>query len=82
VAKWIEAACYFLSAPEGQKSPHREEFELTIDHLIGLMERAQSPDGYLGTYFTVVDRKGRLQNLREMHEMCEYDAFDLLDDMT
>ena len=70
VAKWIEAACYFLSSPEGQRSPHREEFKLAVDELIGMMAKAQSSDGYLGTYFTVVDRKGRLQNLRDMHEMC------------
>ncbi|KXT03233.1 hypothetical protein AC578_4808 [Pseudocercospora eumusae] len=69
VAKWIEAACYFLSTPEGQGSPHREEFKLAVDELIGMMAKAQTSDGYLGTYFTVVDRKGRLQNLRDMHEM-------------
>lgn len=72
IAKWIEAACYFLSSPEGRNSCHRQEFEGALDELIGMMGRAQSSDGYLGTYFTVVDRKGRLQNLRDMHEMCKF----------
>ncbi|SMY29319.1 unnamed protein product [Zymoseptoria tritici ST99CH_1A5] len=69
VAKWIEAACYFLSSTEGKESVHREEYESAIEELIGMMEKAQGSDGYLGTYFTVVDRKGRLQNLRDMHEL-------------
>ena len=34
-----------------------------------MMVKAQQPDGYLGTYFTMVDPKGKLQNLRDMHEM-------------
>lgn len=74
VAKWIEAACYFLSSTEGKESVHREEYESAIEELIGMMEKAQGSDGYLGTYFTVVDRKGRLQNLRDMHELCMFTA--------
>jgi DUF1680 family protein len=42
-----------------------------------MMERAQSPDGYLNTYFTVADPQGKLKNLRDMHEMCKFTS-DLL----
>jgi DUF1680 family protein len=40
-----------------------------------MIVRAQQPDGYIGTYFTVVDKPGRLKNLRDMHEMCECGFF-------
>ncbi|WVQ66279.1 uncharacterized protein L199_004458 [Kwoniella botswanensis] len=69
VGKWIEAACYFLGTPDGERSPHTPEFVSAIDELITMMGKAQRPDGYLGTYFTVVDKAGRLKNLRDMHEM-------------
>lgn len=36
-----------------------------------MIVKAQQPDGYIGTYFTVVDKTGRLKNLRDHHEMCE-----------
>jgi DUF1680 family protein len=67
----IEAACYFLSTPDGRQSPYATEFDKAIDELISMMAKAQQPDGYLGTYFTVVDKAGRLKNLRDMHELCK-----------
>jgi DUF1680 family protein len=36
------------------------------------MEAFQHADGYLNVYFTVVDPAGKFQNLRDMHEMCEF----------
>ncbi|ORY23683.1 hypothetical protein BCR39DRAFT_472930 [Naematelia encephala] len=69
VGKWIEAACYFLTAPDGHSSPLAAEFKSAIDELVDMIVKAQQPDGYVGTYFTVVDKKGRLMNLRDMHEM-------------
>ncbi|WWC95590.1 hypothetical protein V866_002455 [Kwoniella sp. B9012] len=69
VGKWIEATCYFLSTAEGSGLPHASEFVSAIDELIAMMAKAQQSDGYLGTYFTVVDKAGRLRNLRDMHEM-------------
>nr|XP_019046144.1 hypothetical protein I302_04884 [Kwoniella bestiolae CBS 10118]OCF25074.1 hypothetical protein I302_04884 [Kwoniella bestiolae CBS 10118] len=69
VGKWIEAACYFLSSTDGKRSPHAKEFISAIDELITMMTKAQQSDGYLGTYFTVVDKAGKLKNLRDMHEM-------------
>ncbi|KAK8845354.1 hypothetical protein IAR55_006067 [Kwoniella newhampshirensis] len=69
VGKWIEAACYFLNSPDGKQSSHASEFVSAIDELVNMIVKAQQPDGYLGTYFTVVDKAGRLKNLRDMHEM-------------
>jgi DUF1680 family protein len=66
----IEAASYFLSNPSSAHNPYAAEFEQAIDKLITEMEVFQEPDGYLNVYFTVVDKDGRFQNLRDMHEMC------------
>lgn len=51
---------------------HADEFRSSIQELVDMIERAQRPDGYLIIYFTVVDPAGRFQNLRDMHEMCEF----------
>ena len=67
----IEGTCYFLNSPDGAKSPHASELKSAMEHVVGLIEKAQQPDGYLNVYFTVVDPAGRFQNLRDLHEMCE-----------
>ncbi|HEX7713305.1 MAG TPA: beta-L-arabinofuranosidase domain-containing protein [Bacillota bacterium] len=63
VAKWIEAASYSLAthpdADLGRK----------IDTVIGWMEKAQQPDGYLNTYFTVAKPEGRWKDFRSAHEL-------------
>lgn len=62
-AKWIEAAAYSLADfPDG-------ELEATVDRLIDIIAKAQDPDGYLNTYFTVKDRDKRWTNLLEGHEL-------------
>jgi DUF1680 family protein len=70
----IEAACYFLSSPDGASCEFADEFNAAIDELVEMISKAQQPDGYLDIYFTVVDKKGRFQNLRDMHEMCKFHA--------
>ena len=48
VAKWMEAASYSLrSRPDG-------ELTQRLDEVIGLLAKAQQPDGYLNVYHTVV----------------------------
>jgi DUF1680 family protein len=49
---------------------HAEEFTRSIQELVDMIEKAQQPDGYLIIYFTVVDKEGRFQNTRDLHEMC------------
>lgn len=66
VAKWLEAAAYSLS-----KYPD-EEMERRCDEVIDLIGKAQYPDGYLDTYFTVKEPDKKWTNLHEAHELyCE-----------
>jgi len=37
--------------------------------VIDIIEKAQQPDGYLNTYFTVKEPEHRWQNLQECHEL-------------
>ncbi len=63
VAKWLEAAAYSLS-----KYPD-EEMEKRCDEVIDLIGKAQYPDGYLDTYFTVKEPDKKWTNLHEAHEL-------------
>jgi len=63
VAKWLEAASYSLML---KPDP---ELEKILDELVDLIGRAQQPDGYLNTYFTVAHPDKRWTNLRDMHEL-------------
>jgi DUF1680 family protein len=40
-----------------------------VDEVIGVLERAQQPDGYLNSYFQVVAPDKRWSNLRDWHEL-------------
>jgi hypothetical protein len=61
--KWMEAAAFSL---QGTPDP---ALESTIDELVELIEKAQLPDGYLDTWFTIKDKGGRWTNLLEAHEL-------------
>lgn len=63
VAKWIEATSYSLI------SHPNAELETIIDWLIDLMGKAQQPDGYLNTYYTVAKPEGRWQDFAWGHEL-------------
>ncbi|MFL5591669.1 MAG: glycoside hydrolase family 127 protein [Ktedonobacteraceae bacterium] len=63
VAKWIEAASYSLGTDPNA------ELEAKVDEVISLLVAAQQPDGYLNTYFTVVEPEKRWTNLRDWHEL-------------
>ncbi len=63
VAKWLEAASYSLAT-------HPDPvLETQVDEVINLIAGAQQPDGYLNTYFTVVEPEKRWTNLRDWHEL-------------
>ena len=63
IYKWIEAASYSLTThPDAQ-------LDLLIDGLIGLITKAQQPDGYLHIYYTVCEPGKRWTNLRDRHEL-------------
>ena len=63
VAKWLEAVAYSL-----ETHPDKT-LEATTDRVIDLLGRAQQPDGYLNTYFTLVEPENRWKNLTEGHEL-------------
>src|SRR6185295_9777693 len=61
IAKWIEASSYSLATHPDPK------LEQEIDQVIGLLQTAQQPDGYLNSYFTSVDPRARWTDLRDGH---------------
>ncbi len=62
-AKWLEAVAYSLMMRPDPK------LEQTADEVIALIGRAQCEDGYLNTYYTLVEPEGRWSNLTEGHEL-------------
>ena len=64
VAKWMEAVAYLLEQdPTGMR-----EHEALCEELIGCMERAQRPDGYLNSEHQQIDPHLIFQN-RDRHEL-------------
>lgn len=63
VAKWLEAVAYNL---ENHPDP---DLEKTADEVIDLLGRAQQPNGYLNTYFTIKAPNEKWTNLRDKHEL-------------
>lgn len=63
VYKWLEAVGFMLQAEPDM------ELEQVADDVIELLEKAQRPDGYLNTYFTLKEPDGRWTNLAECHEL-------------
>jgi uncharacterized protein len=62
-AKWLEAAAYSLALkPDAALSKQ-------VDEVVELIGRCQQPDGYLNTYFTIVEPEKRWANLLECHEL-------------
>lgn len=63
LAKWIEAAAYRLAThPDAA-------WEAELDRLIATLAKAQGADGYLNTYFQLVEPQNRWANLRDCHEL-------------
>lgn len=63
LAKWIEAASYRLAThPDAA-------LDAELDGLIATIAKAQRDDGYLNTYFQLVEPQNRWANLRDCHEL-------------
>lgn len=62
VTKWIEGAAYFLQESED------EALEAEIDGLIGRMERHQEENGYLNSYFSLLEPAAKFTR-RGDHEL-------------
>lgn len=69
--KWLEAAAYCIENGSGKR------FEPVTDELIDLIGRAQRPDGYLNTYYTIAHPDQRWTNLAKGHEL--YSAGHLIE---
>ncbi len=63
VGKWIEAASYSLV------SYPNPELEKNIDEVIETLAKAQQPDGYLNTYYTVAKPELRWKDFSFGHEL-------------
>lgn len=63
VAKWLEGVAYTLTI---RPDP---DLEKRADAVIEIIARAQQPDGYLNTYFTIKEPEHKYQNLLECHEL-------------
>jgi DUF1680 family protein len=63
LGKWLETVGFVLSK---KRNPQLEKI---ADDVIDLLGRAQQPDGYLNTYFTVKEPGARWTNLKEDHEL-------------
>lgn len=63
VYKWLEAVAFCIENGSGR------HFEPMADEVIRLIGKAQEPDGYLNTYFTLLCPEKRWTNLTEGHEL-------------
>lgn len=71
LGKWLEAVGYSLL-----KHPD-SELERQADEIIRRIQEGQLPDGYLNSYFTVIEPDQKWRNLRDWHEL--YDAGHLME---
>lgn len=62
-AKWLEAASYALAQDPDPT------LKSQVDELIGILSKAQWPDGYLNSYFTLKSPDLRWTDLYEAHEL-------------
>ncbi len=69
--KWLEAVAHSLAThPDAA-------LKATADELIAAIASAQHEDGYLNTYFPLLDPAGKWANLRDWHEL--YNAGHLIE---
>lgn len=63
LAKWLEAVAYSLSYEKN------DALEQLADEAIDLIGQAQEENGYLDTYFTILEPGKQFCNLKEGHEL-------------
>lgn len=63
VAKWLEAVAYLLETKPDAG------LEQIADEMIDIIEKAQQPDGYLNTFYTIKEPGKKWTNLTECHEL-------------
>ncbi|OBZ12212.1 glycoside hydrolase family 127 protein [Bacillus sp. FJAT-26390] len=63
VAKWLEAVGYLL------ETKRDDRLEQVADEMIDIIGKAQQPDGYLNTFYTIKEPGSKWTNLTECHEL-------------
>jgi len=63
VAKWLEAVAYLL------ETKRDAALEQVADEMIDIIGKAQQPDGYLNTFYTIKEPGKKWTNLTECHEL-------------
>ncbi len=63
VYKWLESVAYSLAEKDD------EDLRKIADSVIELISKAQEEDGYLDTYFTIMEPERRFKRLGESHEL-------------
>ncbi len=63
VVKWIEGAAYSLINTPDKK------LEAEVEEICSLFAKAQSPDGYINSYYNTIEPQNRFTNLRDNHEL-------------
>lgn len=63
VYKWLEAVAYSLMTHPDS------ELEQLADIVVEIIAKAQHPDGYINSYFTIAKPEARWTNLRDWHEL-------------
>ena len=63
VYKWLEAVAYSLA------DHYDENLKSLADSVVDLIAEAQEDDGYLSTYFTIMEPDRRFKRLSESHEL-------------
>lgn len=67
-AKAVESCCYALQDMDPQ-DPLYKTFYGWIDDAIDMVEKAQGSDGYINTYYTVVEPDKRWTDVAHQHEL-------------
>ncbi|MDO8586914.1 MAG: glycoside hydrolase family 127 protein [Armatimonadota bacterium] len=71
VAKWVEAvSCSLMTHPD-------PKLDALLNEVVDLIAGAQLPDGYLNTYYSVMEPENRWTNLYDGHEL--YQAGHLIE---
>lgn len=63
VYKWLEGACYALAKTDDPT------LEKRIEEVVSVIIDAQEPDGYLNSYFQIVEPEMKWTNLHFLHEL-------------
>ncbi len=66
VYKWCEAAAYAMAGADPQVANRIKD---RIDEVVGLIEAAQEPGGYINSFFQIKHPDLKWRNLCSMHEM-------------